>query len=305
MRLSQLHYLQAVLEAGSFRAAARKLGVSQPTLSQQIKLLEEELDVSLLNRTSSKTVATAEISTLLPHVTRILQEEQYLVDQAGAVRGLRVGNVRLGSITILSQTILADALPEFRRAYPSVKFSVWEGPSGIIAERVRSGEIDLGLIAVAPDEPLEQGLVYSDLFTDRTVLCAPHDFVLPKKSKFRIADFADSPWIIQGEGYARHRMLTRLAAGANLNVVYESTNPNTTLRLVASGVGIALVSEISFSTGDAADLKRIRLLPISAPDLKLSMVSRKDTMPPPAIRELRGFLLDSVSRVAPHRAKSK
>ena len=297
MKLTQLRYLQAVIETGSFRAAARRLGVSQPTVSEQIKLLEEELDLVLVSRGGGSTKPTAEAATLMPIVGRLLDEERNLREEAASVHGLNTGTVRLGSISTLSQTIVAEVLPTYRHVHPRIKFSVFEGGSRTITEQVRSGDLDLGLIAMAADEPLGDEYVVSHLFDDRTVLCVPKSFNTPHGARLRLPDLAAEPWIVQGEEYSRHRMLTRLAGSTALNVVYQSNNPNSTLRLVAAGVGIALVSEMSYLTCDLADRRQVRLIPIDAPAMVLCMVSRTHAAPSPAVRELRPLLRRAAVKV--------
>lgn len=297
MRIEQLRYLDAILELGSFRAAADSLGVSQPTLSQQLRRLEEELDLVLVSRTRTGAVPTAEAQPLLPLVKRMLDQERALREEAGAVRGLRTGYVRLGSIASLSRSVLAPALLSYRKQFPNVRLEVLEGGSLTLVDHVRAGELDLGLLSVAEDEPIDDDIALTELCRDRPMLCVARDHPAVRLTRPRIRDLADEPWIVQGTGSSLRQMLARNSGGHHLNIIYQSNSPTSTLHLVAAGMGIAILGRLTIENSNPADIRRIAALPVPGPDLLIASAARKDTNPPPAVRELRHVLAPGFERL--------
>lgn len=298
MRTEQLRYLDSVLRNGSFRGAARELGISQPTISQQIQRLEEELDLVLVTRARGRVMPTAEAEPLLPLVDRLLQDERVLREEASAIKGLRTGSVRLGCIATISRSVLAEALPAYRRRYPNIRFDVRETGSLPIIEQVLSGSLDLGLISGMAEDPVIPDLSYTRLFPDPLVLCVPRGHPLTSRTRVGIADAAREPWILYDANYALRRYFDQRTEGTTLNVVYQTNSTVSAIHLVAAGLGVALVGTLGITTSDTADQAKVRGIPLDAPPTVLSMIARADSRPPPAVRELRRMLHASAARIA-------
>lgn len=147
MRFTQLTYLEAALQLGSLRKAAAHLGVAQPSLTQQIQRLEEELNVVLLVRGHNGVTPTDAAVALLPHVRRALQAEESLHQAAGAINGLHIGRLRLGTIPAASKMFVPQVVRKFQLAYPQISFDVTEEGSGQIRESLLAGELDCGVLA--------------------------------------------------------------------------------------------------------------------------------------------------------------
>jgi LysR family hydrogen peroxide-inducible transcriptional activator len=200
MRSEQLRYLEAAIRHGSLRKAAQEVGVGQPTLSQQIRRLEEDLNVVLLIRRANGVLPSAEARILLPHIRQVLQADRALREEAGLINGLRSGSVRLGAVTTASQILLPRVVPLYRNSFPNVRFSVWESGSQGVRDSVTSGELDLGLVVRTSDPASDANLTATDLISDQIVLCVSRRHPLADKPVVKMEDLAGQSWVVSAHG---------------------------------------------------------------------------------------------------------
>ncbi|MCX5435754.1 LysR family transcriptional regulator [Streptomyces sp. NBC_00063] len=285
MRSEQMRYLEAAIRLGSLRKAATEVGIGQPTLSQQIRRLEEDLNVNLLIRRANGVLPSAEARILLPHIRQVIQADRALREEAELINGLRSGCVRLGAVTTAGQILLPEVVPLYRNAFPNVRFSVWEASSAAVRDKVTNGELDLGLVAGPRDPDSDTGLVSTDLISDEIVLCVPRGHPLADKPTVSVPDLEGQSWVLPARGYAARHLADSLFAPSDQNVVYETTNPHSTLLMVAARVGIALLSRSALLSHRADEI----VTPATDWDplrLTVSMIARADMQPGPAVRKL-------------------
>jgi DNA-binding transcriptional LysR family regulator len=280
-----MRYLEAAIRLGSLRKAALEVGIGQPTLSQQIRRLEEDLNVNLLIRRSNGVLPSAEARILLPHIRQVLQADRALQEEAELINGLRSGCVRLGAVTTAGQTLLPEVVPLYRDSFPNVRFSVWEASTAAVRDKVTNGELDLGLVAEPGDHAIDPGLNSTDLISDEILLCVPRGHPLADKEIVTASDLKGQSWVLPARGYAARDLVDSRFAPDDQDVVYETTNPHTTLLMVAARVGIALLSRSALLSHRAEDI----VTPATdwdPPRLTVSMIARTDTQPGPAVRKL-------------------
>jgi LysR family transcriptional regulator, hydrogen peroxide-inducible genes activator len=279
-----MRYLEAAIRLGSLRKAAQEVGIGQPTLSQQIRRLEEDLNVNLLIRRANGVLPSAEARILLPHMRQVLQADRALQEEAELINGLRSGCVRLGAVTTAGQILLPEVVPLYRNSFPNVRFSVWESSTAAVCDKVTDGELDLGLVA-GPSPAVYAGLSSTDLISDEILLCVPRSHPLAERQVVTVADLRGQPWVLPARGYAGRDLVDSLFAPADQDVVYETTNPHTTLLMVAARVGITLLSRSALQSHRAEEI----VAPATEwdpPRLTVSMIARADTQPGPAVRKL-------------------
>lgn len=299
VRLEQLRYLEAILRHGSFRREAGELDLTQAALSQQVRRLEEELNVTLLIRRRTGTVPTEAGTSLAPFVRQVLAAESALQQECAALNGLKIGKVRFGCITSLSQTILPPVVRQYGKDYPDVEFQVWEAGSLAITEQVRVGELDLGVVARLADEPFDdRELIATDLLRPRRFqVCAPLGHPLLDQARVTLADLSTYPLVVLRRSYLLHEVLRLAAPPSGLNVVYYSDNVETVRRLVAEGVGIALLGGLA-TLDDTAHAAKLGLREVVGPSSRdvITLVRRSVGQPAPAVRELIRYLRDACRR---------
>lgn len=153
MNLQDIRYLVAVAEHRHFGRAAEACNVSQPTLSSQIRKLEIELGVTLLERTNKRVEVTPVGSQILVHAQRALAEAGQMEDVARAARDPLVGPLKLGVIPTLAPYLMPILLKPLRLAYPGLTIELWEDQTRSLIDGLRNHRLDAALLATASDAP--------------------------------------------------------------------------------------------------------------------------------------------------------
>lgn len=153
MNLQDLRYLVAVAEHRHFGRAAEACNVSQPTLSSQIRKLEDQLGVTLLERTNKRVEMTPVGSRILTHAQRALREAGEMEEVARAARDPLVGPLKLGVIPTLAPYLMPLILNPLRQAYPELTIELWEDQTRALIDGLRNHRLDAALLATATDAP--------------------------------------------------------------------------------------------------------------------------------------------------------
>lgn len=266
MQLQQLRYFLAVAEHGSFTKAASELFVAQPSVSQQIRQLEAELGVQLLDRSNRVVTPTQIGERLLNHAHMVLDRVRDMEREAADYSGLVFGTLRVGTTPTASRVLLPKSLPAFTRKYPDIAIDVVEGGSLEIADLVGSGSLDLGLVASSP----RLGYVYhgfkTTLLATGVVACyVADDNPIASRDQIALSMLRNERIIAFGSGYLVDQ-LVREAADWDISAktVYTTDNTDSARLMVAAGLGI------TFSSSLARDIRTdegVRLVPIHRPRL--------------------------------------
>lgn len=170
MDIRQLRYFMAVVEEGTISAAAKKLHISQPPLSKQMKMLEEEYGVPLFERGSRHIRITQAGSTLYRYASEIVDLAGAAADELSGLRAGKFGTLRIGTVSSCRSEVLDRALRRFREERPEFRFRVTEGNTYELLEKLRKFEIEMALIRTPyPETGLEQIL----LGEERMVVAGP------------------------------------------------------------------------------------------------------------------------------------
>ena len=244
MELRHLRYFLAVAEELNITRAARRLNISQPPLTQQIKALEAELGVTLIDRSAYRIALTDAGRVFAGEAARILDAVR---DAAGlvrsAARGAR-GRVRVGFTESASfNPLVTSALRGFRAAYPRVEISLEEHPSTDLATELREGGIDVGFLR--PPLRDERGLVFDLLEREPLVVAVPGEHKLARRRSVRLTDLAAETFILYPRavrpGLADEVVDACEAAGFTPRVGQYAPQLSSTINLVAASLGISVV----------------------------------------------------------------
>jgi len=243
MRLNQVRAFVAVADCGSLRAAARRLGVSQPAMTKSIRGLEAELNAQLVQRTSRGVVPTAAGKVFLTRARVVQAELRKAGEEVAQIAGQRGGSVAFG-LGLPALALVPDALADFHRQYPAVRLRVVEGAANALVPLVRDETLDFCVSRRQPGEP-EPGLRYRSLMRSRIVVAVRRGH--PFSRARALSDLVDADWlVIRAPGTGGYLEPAFARAGLPLpQSIVHCESYGIALTLLATGDTIAaLVAEL-------------------------------------------------------------
>ena len=252
--IRQVEYFIAIAEALNFNRAAKRLGVSQPTLTTQIVSFEEALGIQLFERSRSGTVLTTVGRELLSHARRVTEEFQGLVDRAESVSRGPAGTYRLGVTPTLGPYLLPHILPALHQRYSALKLSVREEAPRDLEAGLVSGQHDLILTAL----PVEDNrLTVSPLFKEPLKLVLSADHRLANRKHINRRDLKGEAVLTIDEHHHFHRQIEELCGrlGAHVRRDYEGTSLDTLRHMVVMGMGVAFLPALYVRSENHLPLK--------------------------------------------------
>ncbi|MFI6048653.1 LysR family transcriptional regulator [Streptomyces violascens] len=290
MQFQQLLYFVAVAETRHFTRAAERVHVSQPSLSQQIKALENELGAELFSRARGNIALTDAGEALLPLARRILADADTARIEVQELAQLRRGRVRLGATPSLCTGLLPDVLRAFHDRHRGIQLLIEEGGSHDLVRELARGALDLALIVL----PLPTGspaLTTIELLQEDLVVVSSAAEAPPGSgSSVRVADLRDAPLVMFRHGYDLRELTVAAcrAEGFEPAFTVEGGEMDAVLGFVRAGLGAAVVPSMV-----AARARDLRVTPLARPGLRrtIALAHRSDVDPPRAARELQRVLL--------------
>jgi len=302
MELRQLRYFLAVAEAENFTAAAERLHLAQPALSQQIRALEEELGVTLLERGARRSRPTVAGERMMTRARRILLEVEGAKQDLGAHATGRRGKVRFGcALQTLSEGRLPALLAEFRRRFPEVEIVFLEDHTLPLAERLADGQLDLALVHLGRGETTAlrvdydlAAVAFDVLYEEPLIVAVGPRHRLARRSRVRLEELANEDFVSFGSGSTVRELVTRAAhqAGFTPRSSISALNLGTVRALVSAGHGIAVIPTAALALKGA----KIRGVPLYQPRLVRAVALARNTIrsDAPAARAFTSFLRDQL-----------
>ncbi|MCP9961858.1 LysR family transcriptional regulator [Streptomyces somaliensis] len=241
-----LRVLRAVAATGSFSAAARELGCTQPAVSQQMKALEASAGTPLLVRTGRETRLTQAGEALVRHAAGILAGLTAAEEEVAAIAGLRAGRVRLVSFPSGSPTLVPTALAALRADHPGVRVSLVEAEPPRSVEMLREGDCDIALAFRYAGGTAEwDDLVVRPLLADRLVGLVPEGHRLAGADAVTIGELAEEPWIAGCPRCRRQLVEVCEGAGFTPRIDFATDDYPAVVGLVGAGLGVAVLPELA------------------------------------------------------------
>ncbi|MHB8658933.1 MAG: LysR family transcriptional regulator [Solirubrobacteraceae bacterium] len=298
MDLRQLRYLVALAEEGSFTRAAEREHIAQPALSQQLRRLETELGVALVERTTRRLSITEAGELLVTRARRILSDVEDAQAELQERRGIRTGHVTVGAMHTMGPVDLSLALALFHERHPGVELTVREQSSEELAEMLRVDELDLAFLSVT--ERIEShGLGLHQLISEELVVILAMDHLLAGRKYIRMAQLAGERFVSYRPG-SRLRELLEAAgreAGFEPSVTLESNESERIRRLVARGMGVAILPA-SDSVGPTTSVASATLIEPSL-SRDISLAWREGRRHSPAAAEFIELARETFTRDGP------
>ena len=278
MNLRDLKYLVALAEHKHFGRAAAACFVSQPTLSTQIKKLEEELGVPLVERAPRKVMLTPAGREAATRARSIVAEVEQMKEAARRSRDPEAGTVRLGIFPTLGPYLLPHVVPAIRTRFPQLELLLVEEKSDVLLAQLRNGQLDAALLALpVGDEQLHTEFLFEEPF----VLAAPEGHPLTARTTLTLADLGDQRLLLLQDGHCLRDQALDVChmAGALEKSEFQATSLETLRQMVAANVGVTLLPMLAVKP-PVARSENVRLLGFSgenAPSRRIAMVWRRSS----------------------------
>jgi len=245
VNLRDLRYLVAVADHRHFGRAAEACFVSQPTLSTQIKKLERELGVELIERNPGHIVLTPAGEQVVARARVVLSEADDIVDIARRARDPEAGSLRIGLFPTLAPYLLPHVVPQLHARFPKLELLLVEEKTEIVHQRLRDGSLDVGVLAL----PIHDVQLHAEvLFDEDFVLAVPREHPLAVEGgPVDMSVLTGEHVLLLEEGHCLREQALAVCqmAGADERSGFRATSLETLRQMVAAGVGITLLPELA------------------------------------------------------------
>jgi LysR family hydrogen peroxide-inducible transcriptional activator len=244
LKLKDLRYLVAVAETRHFGRAAAKCFVSQPTLSAQLRKLEQNLGVQLIERRPRRITLTEAGEEIARRAREMIETGEAILTAAQTRRDPLAGQLRLALLPTIGPYLLPQVALRIRKALPRLELMLYEYRTEPMLERLRNGDIDVGILALPV--PVE-GLVTRELFVEPFVLALPESHRLAARTQVRIDDLDQETLLLLEDGHCLRDQALAVCArsGVREKQDFRATSIETLRQMVASGVGVTLLPTLA------------------------------------------------------------
>lgn len=272
MKLRDLEYIVAVADLRHFGRAATQCHVSQPTLSSQIKKLEEELDVTIFERTNRSVMPTETGSAIIQIARRMLADAQLIRETAATARHPLAGRYRLGAFPTLASYLFPHLVPILRKSMPELRLVLVEEKSDDLIEQLRRGQLDAAFLALPVEE---EGFAVQPLFTDEFLVAVGASHALARRSSVNASALSKHRLLLLDEGHCLRDQSLEVCdlMGIAEDTDFRATSLETLRQMVRADAGITLMPRIAVRESD----KDIKYVPFAGkpPSRSIALVRRK------------------------------
>ncbi|KRG51474.1 LysR substrate-binding domain-containing protein [Stenotrophomonas beteli] len=278
MNLRDLKYLVALADHKHFGRAAASCFVSQPTLSTQIRKLEEELGLPLVERAPRKVMLTPAGQEAAARARVIVSEVEQLKEAARRSRDPEAGTVRLGIFPTLGPYLLPHVIPRIRERFPELELLLVEEKSDVLLDRLREGKLDAALLAL----PVIDDQLHAEfLFEEPFLLAVSGRHPLARREHLDVQELATQKLLLLEDGHCLRDQALEVCRlfGANEKSEFRATSLETLRQMVAADVGITLLPSLSVQP-PVPRSNNIRLLDFTGegrPSRRIAMIWRRSS----------------------------
>jgi LysR family hydrogen peroxide-inducible transcriptional activator len=266
-----------VADTRHFGRAAERSFVSQPTLSAQLKKLEEYLGVQLVERAPKRVALTAAGEAIVERARRILEASDEIVELAKGHRDPLAGRLKLALLPTIGPYLLPNVAARLRKQLPRLELMLYEYQTDPMLEKLHSGEIDVGILALpVPLDGLETRELYKEPFT----VALPADHRLATRSSIKVDDLSQETLLLLEDGHCLRDQALDICSGSAVHEKqdFRATSLETLRQMVAAGVGITLLPELA-GRGAYGNARGVTIKPFAkpVPSRTIGAVWRKST----------------------------
>jgi len=292
VNLRDLRYLVALADERHFGRAAAACFVSQPTLSTQIRKLEEELGVALVERAPRKVMLTPIGVQVADRARRIVSDVEQMKALARRSMDPEAGSIRLGLFPTLGPYLLPHAVPPLRARFPQLELLLVEEKSDVLLTRLRDGRLDAAILALPVDE---DALHAEFLFEEPFLLAVSDQHPLAARERLSLQELSAQKLLLLEDGHCMREQALDVCrlSGAGEHAEFRATSLETLRQMVAANVGVTLLPVLA-TRPPVAPSPHLRLLDFSdtRPTRRIALVWRRSSAMHAFLLELAGVLRD-------------
>jgi LysR family transcriptional regulator, hydrogen peroxide-inducible genes activator len=242
MELHQLRYFCAIADTGSFSRAAQQTHVSQPSLSQQIAKLEDELGTRLFDRLGRSVKLTELGETFLPRARAVLRDLESARNDIMEKKTSITGPISVGVIPTIAPYFLPPILATFSRKWPQARVTVVEEITPLLLDKLRAGSIDVAMVAL-PVQARNQEFEAFPLITEKLFAVLPKGHELASRQEVSLGELQGHPFLLLRDGHCFRETAVEACKRARLNpqIAFESGQFSSILSMVSAGLGVSIV----------------------------------------------------------------
>jgi LysR family hydrogen peroxide-inducible transcriptional activator len=289
LKLKDLRYLVAVADERHFGRAAARCFVSQPTLSAQLKKLEQDLGVQLIERAPNNVTLTPAGQDIVTRARRILEASDEVVTLAHSHRDPLAGKLRLALLPTIGPYLLPRVAPALRRALPHLELRLYEYQTAPLLEKLQAGALDVGILALPVEAP---GCEARELYDEPFTVALPERHALTAHKRLRVADLKGETLLLLEDGHCLRDQALEICSrvGTKDAQDFRATSLETLRHMVATGAGVTLLPQLA-SRGAWGNARGVAVRPFAnpAPSRHVGALWRKSTA--------RQLAIDAVCRV--------
>jgi LysR family hydrogen peroxide-inducible transcriptional activator len=263
LKLKDLRYLVAVADTRHFGRAAERSFVSQPTLSAQLKKLEEYLGVQLIERAPKRVALTAAGEEIVERARRILEASDEIIELAQGHRDPLAGRLKVALLPTIGPYLLPTVAGKLRKQLPRLELMLYEYQTDLMLEKLHSGEIDVGILALpVSTDGLDSHVLYKEPF----MVAMPTNHRLAGKTSVKVEDLSHETLLLLEDGHCLRDQALEVCASTDVHEKqdFRATSLETLRQMVAAGVGITLLPELA-GRGAYGNARGVAIRPFAKP----------------------------------------
>ncbi len=245
MNLKDLKYLVALADTGHFGRAAERTFVSQPTLSAQLKKLEQYLGVKLVERHPKNVQLTDVGRQIVARARRMLSEGDEIVALARHNADPLAGKLKVAFIPTIGPYLLPRVMQKIRKALPNLGLMLYEHQTEEVLRRLKEGEFDLGIIALPASD--QEGLESRELYREAFTVALPNGHALAQRSTIKVADLKGQTLLLLEDGHCLRDQALEVCSRVEVREAedFRATSLETLRHMVVAGLGVTLLPELA------------------------------------------------------------
>jgi Transcriptional regulator len=301
MDIRQLVYFAEVVKRKGFSKAGEFLHITQPTISKMIKNLEDELGVTLIERSTKKIKLTDTGEVVYRHALHIVQSMESLEAELDDLRQVRKGHIRMGLLPMIGYNFISRIIADFQKLHPQITIQILENGAREVEHSISEGDVDLGIVVLPVSEATFECL---PVVEEHLKLLVYPEHRLASCKEIHLEELKEETFILYPENFTLYYHIREacMKVGFQPNVLYESSQWDFISEMVADNLGIAFLPD---SICKNLDSSRIKVIPLAPPGIprNLAFIWRRNTYLKFAAREFISFVRSQLERELNHNPK--